>query len=100
MNQKVVGLSSLALLKVANQIFPPRHMTCCGVSILAFRTDETPGGFRDYQEVKVQEQVQKLDVGKVSSITVWPLLVHVTMVMTDGHSLTQCSDSTLHVGDS
>ena len=28
---------------------------------------EGPVGFRDYQEVKVQEQVQKLGVGKVSS---------------------------------
>ena len=28
--------------------------------------DESAGDFRDYQEVKVQEQVQKLEVGKVS----------------------------------
>ena len=30
--------------------------------------DESAGNFRDYQEVKVQEQVQKLEVGKVSQL--------------------------------
>ena len=36
-------------------------------------TGESPCGFRDYQEVKIQEQVQKLEVGKVSSSPVLAL---------------------------
>lgn len=27
----------------------------------------TLGSFRDYQEIKIQEQVQKLDIGQISS---------------------------------
>ena len=66
---------------------------CASIMQIALLLGEGPSGFRDYQEVRVQEQVQKLEVGKVSSV-VSPC--HVSLF----HSLDCCLDSTLCVDDS
>ena len=64
---RTVAPSNLTLLKVWAYLCTCMPLTVCPYA------DESAGNFRDYQEVKVQEQVQKLEVGKVSpTITVTP----------------------------
>lgn len=36
-------------------------------SMIHLHVASTLGSFRDYQEIKIQEQVQKLDIGQISS---------------------------------
>ena len=36
-------------------------------SMIHHHVASTLGSFRDYQEIKIQEQVQKLDIGQISS---------------------------------
>ena len=36
-------------------------------SMVHLHVASTLGSFRDYQEIKIQEQVQKLDIGQISS---------------------------------
>ena len=36
-------------------------------SMIDLHVASTLGSFRDYQEIKIQEQVQKLDIGQISS---------------------------------
>ena len=73
------------------------------LSFFSLHAGEGPGDFRDYQEVKVQEQVQTLEVGKVSTTiaaTPTDYITLVTLRVPVSFSLTNCPDSTQHVGDS
>ena len=48
----------------------------CAILLHAFfflLPGDNPSSFRDYQEVKVQEQVQRLDVGKIPR-SLWVIL--------------------------
>ena len=58
--------SSLAEIEEFSKQFV---LPCQGqlVIVFVFVLDNTLSCFRDYQEIKIQEQVQKLDVGKISS---------------------------------
>ena len=50
------------------------YFTLSNFFLAAQPSSSSGGAYRDYQEVKVQEQVQKLDVGKIPR-SMWVVLM-------------------------